>query len=658
MKNFVNRAAAAVLFYFLFSNAYGMQDTLQHSQNLRAVVVKLKNPDAICLYKRVFRNDKEGYIVRHKKIKILTEKAYELGDVTLLFREDEKLLDIWAQTITKSGEKIRLKKEDFFIKRIIGKKKGKRLFQCAFSFPQLEPGCTIEYYTKTKIKKYREVVRSWEWEYVENLFVVQAIYEWEILPSKKRKVVVQQGFMEQEVLCEPFFVWKPDSLRGEVTRKGDLLRFRIQSIAPQPEEPYSPPGAVVRPHLLMGYRLPEETYGEAGYWGNYAAKVLNELREFRGVMVRGERLLKEKFANILDPRERARRIYEWFRKNIPFVYFLTQEKDEYYFNFTVDDVLRRRYGIYNEICYALIWMLREAGLKAYPVMVVDRDEGILDKDRGAEQFDSWLVLILFNEQKNGVFCYPGMPFLEFGELPWYCQGIKGFAVLDGVWKIVTTPISSPKKNRIIRTASLELDSTFNLSGEFVESRWGSYATSIRARYWLEGNTDEVANIAKEKIAEELMDAEIGELEISGLDTVGVPVRLKAYVSFKKPVDKIGDMAYLRPLSYLKQSENPFNKRTRRYPIVFPFANEIIETIEIKPPKGWIVESVPSDTTIKNIAGLCMIRFHRTFVGGVNIQRAFTVVKPFWRISNYPSIRELFRANEEISKIPIILRKIE
>ena len=100
--------------------------------------------------------------------------------------------------------------------------------------------------------------------------------------------------------------------------------------------------------------------------------------------------------------------------------------------------------------------------------------------------------------------------------------------------------------------------------------------------------------------------------------------------------------------------NPFTAKHRTHQIVFETAYERHETATFSFPKGWNMTSVPSDTAFHNNVGSCSIEFIQTD-GKLTISRSFALNHPVWEVEDYPEVRALFQAREDISLRPVQLK---
>ncbi|MGH9726345.1 MAG: transglutaminase-like domain-containing protein, partial [Candidatus Acidiferrales bacterium] len=160
------------------------------------------------------------------------------------------------------------------------------------------------------------------------------------------------------------------------------------------------------------------------------------------------------------------------------------------------DVLANGYGDCKDKATLLNTMLKVIGVDSYNVMINSR------RGRVAPQFpmvifDHSIVAIhlpdsvpdgglfaVVNDPKLGrlLFFDPTDTYVPLGYLPWEEQDDYALVVTPEGGTLEHVPLLPPATNRLLRTATLNLSSTGNLSGEFREISWGGPAEGERGQF--------------------------------------------------------------------------------------------------------------------------------------------------------------------------------
>ena len=103
-------------------------------------------------------------------------------------------------------------------------------------------------------------------------------------------------------------------------------------------------------------------------------------------------------------------------------------------------------------------MLKAVGVRAYPVFIMTRDEGLTDRDYPAPIFNHAIAAL--PDAGGYLFMDPTSETAPFGDLPWVDQGANVLVVKeDGSGEMTQTPLFPPERNRIqwLVTATLGVD---------------------------------------------------------------------------------------------------------------------------------------------------------------------------------------------------------
>lgn len=129
-----------------------------------------------------------------------------------------------------------------------------------------------------------------------------------------------------------------------------------------------------------------------------------------------------------------------------------------------ESILTTGYGDCKDLTTLLIAMLNVAGIKAYPALLLTRDEGMVLPDLPSSQFNHVIACVPLEKDTLWLDCT--CDHCPFAELPSQDEGCQALVVEKGTAKLITTPISSPEENRVIKTthARVEPDGSLDIRG--------------------------------------------------------------------------------------------------------------------------------------------------------------------------------------------------
>jgi hypothetical protein len=280
----------------------------------------------------------------------------------------------------------------------------------------------------------------------------------------------------------------------------------------------------------------------------------------------------------------------------------TVKWDEYY-GYSCNDGVKKAYkdktGNVAEINLMLTAMLRTAGLKANPVLVSTRSNGIaLFPNRTAFNYVIAAVetpqgLILLDATSK--FSTPNV--LPFRDLNWFGRLIRK----DGTSEEVD--LMPKKASNDYVTMNYVIDATGKITGKLRRQRTDHNAMSFRS---------EIENVKEEEYLEKF-ENENEKIEIEAYSRtnekdVHLPIIETCSFTGTNLCEFIGEKMYINPLLFFTEEHNPFKQENREYPIDygFPFLDKYIINIDI--PAGYVVETLPKSAQLNMVDDLGSFKF--------------------------------------------------
>ena len=315
----------------------------------------------------------------------------------------------------------------------------------------------------------------------------------------------------------------------------------------------------------------------------------------------------------------------------------------------VKNAFKEKSGNTADINLMLVAMLREAGLKANPMLISTRDNGVplLPTREGFNYVAAALELgenIIFLDASNK---YTKPNLLPTRALNWQGKIIKE----DGSFNTVSVFPSKLSKEANMMHVSLKTDGS--IEGKMRKTYSDYRAYMFRNEY---GNVSEEDYL--EKFENKNGGIEVSNYEIKNKNVLGKPVTEEFDFYMEGQVEVVGDNIYFSPLFYRTLRENPFKLEERNYPIDFayPWRENYLLTIAI--PEGYEVSFLPkgAKVTLENNIG--------TFVYRIAEQNKMLQVMVDLKINqavipalNYAEIKELYKKVIEKETEKVVLSKI-
>jgi len=178
-----------------------------------------------------------------------------------------------------------------------------------------------------------------------------------------------------------------------------------------------------------------------------------------------------------------------------------------------------------------------------------------------------------------------------GMLPEYARNWLGRLIKeDGTseWVNLMSKMTSEYKTVL----KIEIEDDLEINGKVTNIFDGYYAKDFRDKFISLSEEDHIRQLEEEK----------GDIVISNLETKNAKTLdefIEETYSFKlsNGLEKIGDKIYIKPLFFLTKESNPFKSDERIYPIYFNYPSLVSNTVYVKLPEAYEVESLPKNEMI-------------------------------------------------------------
>lgn len=255
----------------------------------------------------------------------------------------------------------------------------------------------------------------------------------------------------------------------------------------------------------------------------------------------------------------------------------------------IKKTLKEKKGNAADINLLLVAMMRDAGIRANPVILSTKDNNIPffpTVDRL-----NFVIAHAFIDGKN-YYMDATEEFSDINLLPVRDYNWGGLLVdnHNKVWKHITA--IKPKKANNIYALDISLDSEGYAEGSF-QSRLSDHSAYRFRENFKNRDLDEYLN----EMEQRYMGIEISDYEAGNTDTYEGMVTEKFVYETENGADVVGDKLYVHLMAFLRMQENPFKLEKREYPIDFGFPFKDRYLVNIKLPQGYVVESMPENVLV-------------------------------------------------------------
>jgi hypothetical protein len=365
-------------------------------------------------------------------------------------------------------------------------------------------------------------------------------------------------------------------------------------------------------------------------------------------------------AGVTDPREKARKLYEYvqalyqrFRNRADLENWYTRyvhSIDELISLDKIDSTVVRE----QDFRFLLVGLARSAGLEchtvyhplrtSFPFRVDFVDDNFLQgRTVAVKTGDSWVL------------CEPtaDVP-MPFGEVSWNVEGQPGLLAMPRQQTFLEIPPLAAENSRTETNIDLRLDASGTLEGQCVQTLTGHAAHEARQELDDAGQ-EKWARMARSLLSLENSSCEVRLLKVDGLHAPEGPLRIDAAVRWPSYAPVLGDrMTFV--LSVLTEGRPPLlNESERKTPVFFRYPQLEKETIVIHLPQGFRPGTLPKP--IEAASGdfsYLLTAVHDPEHALITIERTTTNNSIGIPVSGYAAARNWFRRVSVADQIGIVL----
>lgn len=597
----------------------------------------------------------------HVKIKLFDEQALKQGHIEIpYYIQDngsyEEITQASVQGITYySSADGAMHSADLSPDSVTIIKKNKHWNAIVFNMPKLSKGCVIEYKYRLE-SPYLDKFKTWEFQadipkmYSEFEAHIPSVFGYNVsmrgaLPLSKDTVNVEKNCFESTELHS--------DCRVEDYRIDKIPAFKAEPYMLSPENYLSALYFQITKSTTLNnfVVLDRATQTDiAGDWSE-ADKTLR-LNDNFGSQLNRASAIKDKISQvtntITDTLEKAKAVYAFIQKNIVFDGLYSIYSDN-----GIKKAIDKHNGNSADINISLLAALRDAGIKAEPVIIATRNKAVVNNLYPAiTEFNNVIVAAIIN---NKAYLLDATdPLLPFAMLPFQDLNIRGRVIPESgpsYWiKLLT-----PQREVNITTADLTFDVNGTLKGTIscYSKSYAAYKKRAELNLYksfplslsFQGLTISGSNNNAADQSSAL--SQTYQVQVNNQDKTGnftfVPFMLG------KPVQ--GPVELLDTLV-----DNPFKGDNRKYPVNFGMPSAYSFTVTIHLPAGYKIDN-PSQNISDSIPGIGDI--NTVFNAGqsnATYTLNYNIDNPDYNIADYTKLRSLFDKIILAEKAAITIKK--
>ncbi|PWJ44084.1 DUF3857 domain-containing protein [Sediminitomix flava] len=577
----------------------------------------------------------QGFMMKFKRtvrIKILTEDGLDQANQEIYFSTKlDKITGLKAYTHNLVDGKIvstKLDKDNVSSEEVSKYRSVRK-----FTLPQVKVGSVVEFTYNISSESFG--VDTWYFQ--DDIPTVKSEYSFTI-----------PEFLEYKFLPGGYLYPKYEKVNSTDPKLGTIFRhewsmenvpaFKDESFIASYED-YITKMDFQLQAIKDSYGVVRESYQSS--WEKLAKELLFD-SEFGGYLNKTSRLKNEVAllsANATTDAEKIGAIYNYVNQN-----FTWNNSYGIIPGDAFNEVVKTKTGNTAALNLILVGMLQEAGIKAEPVIISTRRNGLINP--------SYPMLTRMNS-------ILAVAFVEGGQIVMNATNplrtpntiaINDRSMGSGItvskmpqWVNLKTNVKSLEMTYVQGSISPEGE----VSANIMQSKSGYYALNARKKILAKGEMKYIEEVLSEDDAdEEVSEAEgedfgVQEASVENLKEIGKPLKVKFHRTIEGE-GNMGDRIYVPMFLGLGWKSNPFQKEKRIYPVDLPYSMAENMSISLKIPEGYELESIPKPIRIVLPNKAASFTYNVSSTGNIiQIMSRMNLKKDSFMPEEYPTLREFF-----------------
>ncbi len=327
--------------------------------------------------------------------------------------------------------------------------------------------------------------------------------------------------------------------------------------------------------------------------------------------------------------EKANKIYNYIRDH-----FTCLGNSGLYCYHSLKEIFKTRQGSKAEINLLLTAMLRRAGIKADPMILSTRENGVANPSYPLLSEYNYVICIAFLDDKI-VTLDAGNPYLGYGQLPLACYNGFGHIINQSTPMPLYFTTDSLHESSITNVIIVK-DENGKLSGGYNSRMGKSGSFKLRETVGSSGVKE-----YEKKIRNQIgPDLNIEHFEIDSLNQYDLPVSMLFDFDIKTTGKE--DILYFNPILNGNFKTNPFKSADRRYPVEMPYKIDDVYVLNMDIPDGYQVDELPKSARVAFNENEGMFEYLiQKSESDIQMRVRLKLDKTFIPVDEYATLRDFF-----------------
>jgi hypothetical protein len=567
------------------------------------------------------------------RVKILKDKGTGRSNIRIRYYTADRMENIdgisgVTYNLDAGGNivKSKLDQSNVYVKQL-----DKYFSETVFTLPDVRKGSVIEYQF-TKNSKYFTEIDPWNFQ--------------DEIPTRicRFYLSIPQYFDFTYNVTAALPVEQKDETVNEAARS-----FTMKNIPALKEEPYMSARRDFLQHIdfqLAGIEAPGHPYV------SYRSDWLKLNEELLRSDHFGAQLHKDiphtgsldlQLATLKDSVARMSAVYDYVRRHMNW-----DGVNSLYSDDGVKTAWEKKNGSITEINLILVDLLRDAGLRAYPLLVSTRDHGRVNTGYPLlTQFNETMAYVLIGGKTyvlNGA-----DKFNPYRLIPYDVQYTQGYVIdRNNPGWVPLANNENQYKAIVLLTGRMTEDGRFEGNAQISNF---DYSKNQRCESLQEG----MDKFKDAYFTKGYTNLKIDSLAVEGRDDDSSP--LQQTVQFTSQLNSSGGYLFFSPNLFLGLENNPFVAEQRFTDVDFGYKQSYMVTGNLEIPDGYKYESLPKNLRmIMQDTSISLVRMMQADGNMVNFRITLDFKRPVYLRDEYGDFREFYKRLYAMLNEPIVIRK--
>ena len=316
---------------------------------------------------------------------------------------------------------------------------------------------------------------------------------------------------------------------------------------------------------------------------------------------------------------------------------------------SLKEVFRKKQGNVAELNLLLTAMLRKAGIRADPMILSTRENGLADPSYPLLAEYNYVICIVYLNEKL-IKLDASEHYIGFGQLPVSCYNGWGHVInVEKPYPIYFTTDSNRENS--MTTVIIINDEHSKLSGAYKKVNGNIESQEIRE----EIGTGSLKEYSKKVISANESNLAIDSVQLDSLTHFNYPLGVR--YDFVVKQSSGADIVYFNPLLGEGYKSNPFKSMNRHYPVEIPYLIDETYILNMEIPTGYQVDEIPKSARVayNNNEGMFEYLIQKG-ENAIQMRVKLKLNKTLFPTDEYGTLRDFFAFVVEKENEQIVFKK--